>query len=446
MIRHTLKLLGILLSVVGFILPLADNAHAVPSFKRQTGMSCNACHTTFPELTSFGRAFKLGGYTQSTSSKPYESTPPIAGMIQISYTDAQGLNTGVAPFNDNDNDKINIPQQASLFYAGRIYEKTGAFVQLTYDGIGNTLALDNTDLRFADNIQIAGTPFVYGITVNNNPTVQDVWNTTPAWSFPYAASAVANTPAAHAIIDGGLGQQVGGAGIYGYWNHILYGEVSVYRTNRRGITRPLGAGTTTDTVVDGAVPYWRLVLQKLWKEHSISIGTYGLVADVFPAGNISGPTDRFTDTALDAQYQFIGNKHIFTVQSTWIHERQDWDASFPLGATANSSDDLDTFRINANYYYRAAIGTIGGTVSYFTTTGSSDPVLYAPTPVSGSNTGSPDSSGFIFEVDYLPWENVKVSLQYVLYDKFNGGRSNYDGSGRDASDNNTIYAALWLMF
>ena len=28
----------------------------------------------------------------------------------------------------------------------------------------------------------------YGITANNNPTVQDPWNTTPAWAFPYAVS------------------------------------------------------------------------------------------------------------------------------------------------------------------------------------------------------------------------------------------------------------------
>ncbi len=446
MIRCSFRMAAFFLSLIGFTLSDIGNAHAVPSFKRQTGMSCAACHTAFPELTPFGRTFKLGGYTLSTSSKPYESTPPIAAMVQASYTDAQGLNTGIAPFNNADNDKINLPQQASLFYGGRIYKKTGAFMQLTYDGVGNAINLDNTDLRFANDAVIGGKLFVYGLTVNNNPTVQDAWNTTPAWSFPYASSAVANTPAARALIDGGLAQQVGGAGVYGYWNHLLYGEASVYRTNRRGISRPLGAGTTTDTVVDGAVPYWRLVLQKLGKEHSISLGTYGLVADVFPAGNTGGPTDRFTDTALDAQYQFISEKHIVTLQSTWIHERQDWDASFAMGNTANSSDYLDTFRVNANYYYRANAGTVGGTVSYFTTTGSSDPVLYASAPVSGSNNGSPDSSGFIFEVDYLPMDNVKASLQYIVYDKFNGGRSNYDGSGRDASDNNTLYFVLWLVF
>ena len=41
----------------------APMAQAVPSFARQTGMACEACHTVFPELTHFGRMFKANGYT-----------------------------------------------------------------------------------------------------------------------------------------------------------------------------------------------------------------------------------------------------------------------------------------------------------------------------------------------------------------------------------------------
>src|SRR5664280_440871 len=101
-------------------------------------------------------------------------------------------------------------------------------------------------------------------------------------------------------------------GMYGFWNNLVYGEVSVYRTNRTGITRTLGSGTVQDTVVDGAVPYWRLAVQQQWGNHSLSLGTFGLVADVYSGGIASGPTDRFIDTAFDAQYQFISKKHIFS--------------------------------------------------------------------------------------------------------------------------------------
>ena len=41
----------------------AGQANAVPSFARQTGQECIACHVSFPELTPYGRYFKLTGYT-----------------------------------------------------------------------------------------------------------------------------------------------------------------------------------------------------------------------------------------------------------------------------------------------------------------------------------------------------------------------------------------------
>jgi hypothetical protein len=92
------------------------------------------------------------------------------------------------------------------------------------------------------------------------------------------------------------------------------------------------------------------------------------------------------------------------------------------------------------------VGDIGGSIAYFSTTGKTGNLLYSPDSVGGSRTGSPNSNGFILEADYLPWEKTKISLQYTIYNKFNGAHSNYDGFGRNASDNNTLYALVWLMF
>src|SRR5271166_3002542 len=80
------------------LLLAAPMAHAVPSFARQTGMACEACHTVYPELTHFGRVFKANGYTltslkqvRGVSSKKEEllalaQTPPLSIMVQISDT------------------------------------------------------------------------------------------------------------------------------------------------------------------------------------------------------------------------------------------------------------------------------------------------------------------------------------------------------------------------
>ena len=74
---------------------------------------------------------------------------------------------------------------------------------------------------------------------------------------------------------------------------------------------------------------------------------------------------------------------------------------------------------------------------------------YAPnlvTSVIGFANNSPNSNGWIAELNYLPWQNVKLALQYIAYQKFNGAASNYDGSGRNASDNNTLYLLGWFNF
>ena len=49
-------------AVLASIFMMADAA-AVPSFARQTGFECVACHLSWPELTTVGRQFKLGGFT-----------------------------------------------------------------------------------------------------------------------------------------------------------------------------------------------------------------------------------------------------------------------------------------------------------------------------------------------------------------------------------------------
>jgi hypothetical protein len=42
--------------------------------------------------------------------------------------------------------------------------------------------------------------------------------------------------------------------------------------------------------------------------------------------------------------------------------------------------------------------------------------------------------------------NVRLGLQYTGYLKFNGGSSNYDGSGRSASQNNSLFLYYWFLF
>jgi hypothetical protein len=450
-----------LLAVSGLILVLAAReSAAVPSFYRQTGMDCSVCHTMFPELTQVGRAFKLTGYVLNKQGAKYQPYPPLAAMAFFSYTH---MNSGQAVgayapdiwsrhslVSDNNNDVIGSPQQFTLLYGGQIYDKVGAFIQGTYLNTSNKMTMDNSDIRYANSTQVCGKDLIFGVTVNNDPTVEDVWNTTPAFSFPYATSNIAPSPIASPLITS-LGAQVGGAGLYAYWNNLIYATVSVYRTSENGITLPFGSGNHPLAVqVDGALPYWRVALTRQYGAHSFEIGTFGLSADTFVGAVRGGPTDHFWDAAVDAQYQYIHDKHSFSVQTSWIFENENRSGSFASKAAANTSDSLDAYRINGNYYYRTnKCGTIGGTVGFFSITGSTDPLLYAPAAFTGSRYSSPNSNGVILELDYMPpWKYLftKLTAQYVIYNEFNGASTNYDGFGRNASGNNTLYLLAWLAF
>src|SRR5271168_3869503 len=144
-------------------LAAAPAALAVPSFARQTGMACEACHTVFPELTHFGRMFKANGYTIDnlkqvqgiTATKEQmlslSALPPIAVMVQISDTWLQTPlpdSTGAAGHSQTST--VGFPQQISFFYAGKIAPQLGAMIQLTYDNAAGTIGIDNTDLRYAN--------------------------------------------------------------------------------------------------------------------------------------------------------------------------------------------------------------------------------------------------------------------------------------------------------
>ena len=94
--------------------------------------------------------------------------------------------------------------------------------------------MDNISLRYAKHGKLASKPVLWGVTVNNSPTVQDVWNSTPVWGYPFASSGVAPTPAAAPLVDGSLAQNVAGLGTYALWADHVYGELTVYRSAPQG--------------------------------------------------------------------------------------------------------------------------------------------------------------------------------------------------------------------
>lgn len=406
------------------------SAQAVPSFARQTGMPCTACHTVFPELTSFGRSFKLNGYTMANTAQvsqdsgkevsgvSIDNDPPLSAMVQVGVTHLSKKE------DDTQNNDVQFPQQLSLFYAGKISSHLGAFMQITYDQASASVSLDNTDIRYANTTMVAEKSLTYGVTLNNNPSVQDLWNSSPAWGFPYLASGSAPTPTA-APFMGQLGQDVTGLGVYGLWNDMIYAELSMYRSSHQGQSKPDLNSTNTIT---GAAPYWRLAWQHAADNGDyIMLGLNGMSMSLIPAG-ITPPADKYSDKVIDAQYEHHMNANMLVMHASVTKEDQTLDASMP-----GFNPSLRTVKLDGSYHCGNEVTT---TLGVWSTAG--DEGDYTNTY---GYVSKPDNSGWIGEVSYLPWQNTRLAIQYTAYHKFDGLPA-----GRTASDNNTVFLQGWVVW
>lgn len=439
-----------LVAAMGLVALSAAPAAAVPAFAQQTGQPCQSCHVggLGPQLTPFGRDFKLHGYVMR--SGPF--TPPISMMAIASYVRTH-KDAPTAPSGYNANNNIAL-DQVSLFVAGGFGQHLGAFVQTTYDGIAKAWSWDNVDIRTTMTTQIKGADVLLGASLNNNPGVQDVWNTLPAWGFPYTDSGLAPAPTSSPMLSGTLAQNTLGVTGYAWINSKYYIEAGEYGSVGERALKNLGGDPFDPGDIKGAAPYGRVAMQNPVGNGMLEVGAFGMKADIHPGRDRTlSATDTFTDLGVDAAWQTVlPNGDNLTFNARYLHEKQDLTATCTLSGAANiaacASNDLTDLRADASYYWRNKAGV---TVSAFSTTGSSNADVYAD-----NRTEKPNSSGVLLQVDHTFWGdgssplgsrfNMRVGAQYTAYATFDGASHNYDKLGANASDNNTFRVFSWIAF
>lgn len=422
------------LGLAGLLTAVSLPAHALPSYARQTGEECAACHVGAygPQLTAHGMKFKLGGYTESDGKAGHV---PLSSMLLANWTHTRTDNPAPPQhFNANNNLAL---QEASLFVAGKLSDHVGSFVQTTYSGIDRVFGLDQMDLRYANSFENDGKDVTYGISLNNNPTVQDVFNTTATWRFPFTASDLAPAPAVAPLIDGGLAQGVLGATAYALWDGAFYGELGGYRSMSPSVINKLGDEDIGK--LKGTAPYVRFGYLKDMHKQMFAAGVFGMSADLDPSRTPGAGYDRYRDIGVDATYQYLGDrKNIYTVHGSYTREKNDLNVSAPGDGTGR----LSSLNLNASYFYDQ---TYGVTLGLFDTHGNNNAALW--NTVMGNN--SPDSRGYMLQFDWTPWgketswrapwANLRLGLQYTGYNKF-------DGFSAGASDNNSLSVFAWTAF
>jgi len=437
-------------ALLGVLMGVPRVASAVPSFASQTGLPCAQCHVMAfgPQLTEYGRQFKLNGYTFRKQDGGLNI--PLAATAIAGYTNLSKGAPTPPPYSDKENLAL---QTVSVYFAGGITDHLGAFVKATYDHIFDAKAWDTLDVRYARTVDLAGHSTVLGIDVNNNPTAQDLWNSTPVWGFPYIGSELVPFPNTAPVLDQAFGNTVLGGSLYSMIDSRWYVEVGFYKGLSDKWLANLGDAGASPHIV-GAAPYGRLTWHQQSGPHYLAVGLVAFSAKQEPFLPTTSETNRSTDFGLDASYQFnIGTPQAFDAHASWIHEKRSLDASYAIGASAATSNSLDTFQMDVSYIINQTWAT---TVAVFNTNGSANHLMFTPGPVTGSASGAPTTGGYTARLEWVPfgkvgsfaspWVNLRMGMQYTGYWRFNGGRSNYDGFGRSASDNNSFFLYTWLAF
>ena len=436
-------------------------ASAVPSFGQQTGQSCAACHVGGygPELTKFGREFKLGGFTMRT--KP---SIPVGALGSVSWTHTR-KDQDEPPEHLSRNNNL-VLDDFGVYLGGGIGSHFGGYAEVAYEGVARNTHLEMLDLRAVTPAKIFGADSTLGLTLNNAPTLEDPWNTLTMWSFPFTDSEAAEGPDAAPLIDMIMGNVVG-LSAYSWIGGKAYLAVGGYTSPSRGTLRFIGQDPEDPGKVHGIAPYGRVAWETDLAGGTFELGASAFKASIFPMRDrSSGFSDRYTDLGVDSSWLKSLGKDTLTLNFRYEHEKGNLRASCVLGLVGMSdggaavgavplaeANDPECARYHLNQL-RGTIGyswqnKVGATLSAFSITGSQNFNLY-------EGNGRPDSNGLMGQIDFTPWSdgnsplgprfNARFGVQYTVYGKFNGRRYNFDLAGRNAADNDKFRLFTLIAF
>jgi hypothetical protein len=442
---------GLALAALG-----GGSAHAVPSFARQTGAECAACHigSYGPHLTAYGIMFKLGGYTDTGGDQGKDAVPLSMQMRLLRSSPAQG-----SPTTQID--------QASVYLAGRLADNMGAFIEARREENPNgqtapvNTSLANLDLRYAREAKVGVKEGLFGLSLNNSPGVQDPIDANQIWGFPSIAT---DGSLFNPAIAGQLPHRVIGVTGYAYLDKAWYGEFGGYRSMPRSMQQNLGLNPDSNDPgnISGIAPYWRLAYIRDFKTQMVSFGLYGMTAEkqlavLSPPGaprvtSRSGPADKFRDVGIDATYQYRGDRsNTLQLRANYVDEHRDYGSTpTAFGFSAAPTGKVREATFSATYSFNE---TWSATAARMQTRTNQDGVRYL--------NGTADSDVKYFNVMWVPfgkegswkapWANLRLMAEWLRFDKFNGASNDlfgarFGGPLVNARDLNTFNLSASIAF
>ena len=146
-------------------------SEAIPAFARQTGSACLACHfQSFPTLAAYGRAFKMGGMTDSSRDLVEDEHLSIPATLNWTVMVRPNFETV-----DNGTTKANAFKFADPVFmiGGRAGEHTGVFVEYGAGGLyANAQMINSFDMG---DLKAGVTIFSAGFGSDAGMQVMSVW-------------------------------------------------------------------------------------------------------------------------------------------------------------------------------------------------------------------------------------------------------------------------------
>ena len=419
---------------VGAAFSLAcTTAQAIPVYARQTGSACADCHAGSygPALTPYGMRFKLNGYTD-TDGKGFK-LPVAAQLIGTRNVPARG-------------ESSNRLTEADVYLAGRLTDQVGGYVKVSSNNDGHNrfdTKLSDVDLRFvAKELKLGGKDLTLGVSVNNNPGLQDPIAALPGASSlgpPGVTGTVLNPSSPNAPAN-----RVIGATVYGLYDSRWYGEAGTYNSLQRSTQDRLGYNPNGDPGKLHDTGYVRFAYMRDLRRQFFSAGVVAL-STKRELPRTGGPKDKLTDLGYDLTYQYLGNReHIVQLSYVNILEQRKYGSlPTPLAKPRGTVHDQVA---TAAYTFKQSYTLL---VSHMVSTGSRDDGRFFPygVPNTTANLISLYWAPFGKDDSYTAMANLKLAANWFRFTRFNGASDNIFGApGTNARDFNAFSITASVAF
>jgi hypothetical protein len=367
---------------------MPQESSAVPSFARQFGKPCSACHTMWPRLTATGREFKLTGYTDVDPDYPrieqdrldlLRYAPLSLSVISLPYTKTSGQD-----------DETNIPDEVALFYAGRITPNIGAFIE-------PVLAPDfNFEFaKIAAYRRVAEGKATIGLVGGK----MDAGGVDPYNTIRFTSYHTLNLPA---VLDEEHGRDSGDLFQFGSTENVgIIGNAKFFRNMiyaAAGIFRGHESSDPWDF-------YGRLAFEYPVTYYAFLEGGFVIYdgKERYNAGSGNEYESNVSRFGVDASLQIENGPHIFDIIGLYM-KGKDEDIDGP-GIDVES----DGWYGEITYFYNR---TYGATFAYDYMNSDEDHSL--------------NKEGPVFNITYVPWLNTKLALEYSHFDLESENEDNFN--------------------